>query len=887
MKDHPHDIKPPQLPLKLLRAFCDPELLEDVEGDLSELFRSRASKSTYLAKLLYARDVMLLFRPGIVRTPKEFRNTNQFDMIGNHIKMGWRMLLRTKGYSAINVGGLAIGMAVAMLIGLWMYDELSFNKYHDNYDSIVQLWHGETNPDTQEISGGLAMQFAVAGALKDDYRHYFKHVIRSWWTGENTLATVDAKFRRKGKFMESAAIEVLSLRMLKGSDASLSDPKGFILSKSTATAIFGTEDPIGKSLRIDNGIDVHITGVYDDIPANSTFGDVQFIGTFAQIQQLRPWIGKNPSDWDNTYQQLYAQLQPNVTVESANAGIRDLYHKYLPDDLITYRDKYDPFLQVVPMSTWHLYSEFENGKPAGGRIIFVWLFGIIGAFVLLLACINFTNLSTARSEKRAREVGVRKTVGSMRAQLVAQFLSESFVVTVLGFVIALALVALARDFFNVISGKKIALPFDNPVFWGTALVFLLVTTLLAGMYPAFYLSSFRPAKVLKGTLNAGRFASWPRKVLVVVQFAVSTTLIIGTLVVYQQVQFARNRPVGYDRQGLITIDLNDQEYSGKQDVLRTELLASGVVHAVSFSSSPVTEIWNSTGGYDWKGRNPNFDAEFAVCQVTPEFGTTLGWKVVEGRDFSADLATDTTDAVILNKAAVAYMGWKHAVGETLIDINAEDGAIRWSKIIIGVVADMVMESPYEPIRPTIFYFKSQSAALMNVRIDPAVSAVDALPRIERVVKSIVPSALFTYKFVDDEYATKFSQEERVGTLAGIFSVLAIFISCLGLFGLASYVAERRTKEIGIRKVMGASVTTLWSMLSRDFVVLVMISCLVAIPVALYFTKMWLARFEYRTEVSWWVFAITCLLAVVVTLLTVSYQSIRAAKMNPVNSLRTD
>lgn len=887
MKNHSPDIKPPRLPLKMLRWFCEPELLEDVEGDLCELFRSRVSKSIYVAKLLYARDVMLLFRPGIVRTPKDFRNINQFDMIGNHIKVGWRMLLRTKGYSAINVGGLAIGMAVAMLIGLWVYDELSFNRYHDNYDSIVQVWHGETNPETQEISGGLAMQFAVAGALKDDYKHYFKHVIRSWWTGDYTLATADKKFRRKGKFMEPAAIEVLSLRMLKGSNGSLNDPKGFILSESTATAIFGTEDPIGKTLRIDNGIDVHVTGVYDDLPANSTFGDAQFFGTFAQIQQLRPWIGKNPSDWENTYQQLYAQLQPNVTVESVNDGVRDLYRKYLPDDLIAYRDKYDPFIQVVPMSTWHLYSEFENGKPASGRIVFVWLFGIIGAFVLLLACINFTNLSTARSEKRAREVGVRKTVGSMRRQLVAQFLSESFVVTVLGFAIAIALVALARDFFNTISGKKIALPFDNSVFWGTALVFLIVTTLLAGMYPAFYLSSFRPAKVLKGTLNAGRFASWPRKMLVIVQFAVSTTLIIGTLVVYQQVQYARNRPVGYDRQGLISIDLSDQEYSGKQNVLRTELLASGVVHAVSFSSSPVTDIWNSTGGYDWKGRDPNFDAEFAVCQVTPEFGKTLGWKVVEGRDFSADIATDTIDAVIINQAAMRYMGWEHAAGETLIDINAEDGAIRWSKTIIGVVEDLVMESPYEPVRPTIFYFKGQSAALMNVRIDPAASAVDALPRIERVVKSIAPSALFSYKFVDEEYAAKFSQEERVGILVSIFAVLAIFISCLGLFGLASYVAERRTKEIGIRKVMGASVTTLWSMLSRDFVVLVMISCLIAIPVALYFTKVWLGKFEYRTEVSWWLFAITCLLAVVVTLLTVSYQSIKAARMNPVNSLRTD
>ncbi|HTE28798.1 MAG TPA: FtsX-like permease family protein [Chryseolinea sp.] len=808
-------------------------------------------------------------------------------MILNYLKVGWRMLLRTKGYSAINLGGLAIGMTVAMLIGLWVYDELSFNKYHDNYDSIVQLWHGETNPETQVISGGLAMQFALADALKDDYQHYFKHVIRSWWTGDYMLATPDTKFLRKGKFMEPSAIEVLSLRMLKGSYESLNDPKGFILSESTAKAIFGNEDPIGKVLRIDNGIDVQVTGVYQNIPSNSTFGDVQFIGTFEEIQHLKSWIGKNPADWENTYQQLYAQLQPTVNVETVNAGINDLYLKYLPADLMSYRDKYKPFLQVVPMRTWHLYSEFENGKPATGQIVFVWLFGTIGAFVLLLACINFTNLSTARSEKRAREVGVRKTVGSVRAQLMTQFLCESFVVTVLGFVIALALVVLSKDLFNTVADKKIELPFKYPAFWVSALIFLMLTTLLAGVYPAFYLSSFRPAKVLKGATNAGRFASWPRQVLVVIQFAVSTTLIIGTFVVYQQVQFARNRPVGYDRQGLISIDLNDKEYSGKQNVLRTELLATGVVQAVSFSSSPVTAIWNSTGGYDWKGRDPNFDAEFAVCQVTPDFGKTLGWKVVEGRDFSTDLATDTTDAVILNQAAVAYIGWEHAAGETLIDINAEDGAIRWSKTIIGVVENMVMESPYEPVRPTIFFFNRQSAALMNVRIDPGVSAVDALSRIEKVVKSIVPSALFSYKFVDDEYAAKFSQEARVGVLSGIFSVLAIFISCLGLFGLASYVAERRTKEIGIRKVMGASVVVLWKMLSKDFIVLVVISCVVSIPVAWYFMKIWLSRFEYRTEVSWWVFAITCLLALLVTLLTVSYQSIRAARMNPVNSLRTD
>jgi len=509
---------PPKLFLRFFRWYCRPKLVDHIEGDLIEVYQQRLKKlGKRKADTKFIIDVILLFRPSIIKPIEGYQNVNNYGMFKSYFKIGWRNLLRNKGYSLINIGGLAIGMTVAMLIGLWVYDELSFNKYHENYDSIVQLWHGQTDPDVQTISGGLAMQFAVAGALKSDYQHYFKHVIRSWWTGDYTLATADNKFRRKGKFMEPAAIEVLSLRMMKGTTASLNDPAGFILSASSATAIYGSDDPIGKVLRIDNGIDVHVTGVYEDMPANSTFGDVQFIGTFVEIQNLKPWIGKNPSDWDNTYQQLYAQLQPNVSVESTNAGIRDQYFNYLPEDLIAYRNKYKPFLQVVPMSTWHLYSEFENGKPAGGRITFLWLFGVIGTFVLILACINFTNLSTARSEKRAKEVGVRKTVGSLRTQLVAQFLTESFVVTVISFAIALALVALSKDLFNAVSGKKIGLPFDNLSFWGVAFVFLALTTLLAGVYPAFFLSSFRPAKVLKGVANLGRFASWPRKVLVVVQ----------------------------------------------------------------------------------------------------------------------------------------------------------------------------------------------------------------------------------------------------------------------------------------------------------------------------------------------------------------------------------
>lgn len=536
------------------------------------------------------------------------------------------------------------------------------------------------------------------------------------------------------------------------------------------------------------------------------------------------------------------------------------------------------------MSSWHLYAEFENGKPAAGRITYVWLFGIVGTFVLLLACINFINLSTARSSTRAREVGVRKAIGSGKGQLILQFLSESCMMVLLAFAVAVVLLLLVQKPFNELADKDIALPLGNPVFWAIILPFLVLTGCLAGLYPAFYLSSFQPVKVLKGVVQSGRTAALPRKIMVVVQFTVSVVLIMGTLVVYQQIQYARNRPVGYDRQSLITLDMGDPGYEGKGEVLRNELLRSGVVAGVATSSSPLTEAGNVTGGYEWQGKDPALDASFVRCNVTPEYGKTVGWEVVAGRDFSNQLATDSTDAIIINQAAVKYMGLTDPIGQKLTDVD-EFGNPKWTRTIIGVVKDIVMESPYEPVQPAIYFINEDAFNLLHIKINPAVSASVALPKIESVLKNIVPSALFDYKFVDEEYARKFSQEEHIGTLAGIFSMLAIFISCLGLFGLASFVAEQRTKEIGIRKVLGASVYNLWHMQTKEFIALVILACLIAIPVSYWVMHSWLEKYEYHIEISIWILLVPCIGALVITLLTVSYQAVKAALMNPVKSLR--
>lgn len=807
-------------------------------------------------------------------------------MFKSYFKTGWRNLVKQKGFSFINIGGLALGMTVAIFIGLWIYDEITFNKSHKQYKSIAKVWQGNTNQQTQMIEGGYALEYPVAATLKNNYGQYFEQVLMAWWISDFTLATDQKKFARTGEFIEEGGPEMLSLKMLSGSYQSLHNPQSIILSESLAKAMFGNEDPLNRRLTINNNVEAIVTGIYEDIAANSSFSEVQFFAPWALLKSLMPWVTNREADWENHFVNTYVRLRPNVTAAEVNAAIHDLYAENIPPDFFRTVEKYHPFVQVVPMSTWHLYSDFKDGRPAGGRITYVWLFGIVGAFVLLLACINFVNLSTARSERRAREVGVRKTMGSLKGQLVFQFLSESFLVVVLAFALCLALLALFLNSFNQITEKKIELPFDNMGFWLISLGFIVLTSLLAGLYPAFYLSSFKPVKVLKGVIRFGQFAALPRQLLVVVQFTVSVMLIVGTLVVYKQVQHARNRPVGYSREGLLTVPLNDPAYNSKLDVLKTELLNSGAVMDVGTSSSSMTRINNITGGYSWQGKDPNLDAEFVNYEVSPAFGKTVGWQLIAGRDFSPDIATDTVSAIIINEAAARYMGMTDPVRQQFMDVD-EFGNLVSSYTIIGVVRDIVMTSPYEPVQQTIFHYGDNARGMLHIRMNPAMSTGEALPRIQAVFDTIVPSALFDYRFVDDEYALKFSQEERIGKLSSIFSALAIVISSLGLFGLISYVAEQRTKEIGIRKVVGASVFAIWKMLSKDFVMLVLIASFIAIPIAAFLLSEWLEKFEYRTAISWWIPALSALSALVLTLVTVSLSAVKAARMNPVKSLRAE
>jgi ABC-type antimicrobial peptide transport system permease subunit len=793
-------------------------------------------------------------------------------MLRSYLKIAFRNLLKNKTYSVINIAGLSAGMAVAMLIGLWIYDEVSYDHYHKNYDRIAKIREHVTVNGVQET--GKAVPYPLADELRNQYGNYFKYVVRSSHRMNHILSTDNKQLTWQGIYLEPAAPRMFSLKLINGSPDGLQDPSSVLLAASVAKALFGDADPMNKAVTIDSREQVKVTGVYEDLPANSTLANVKFIAPFELYVRGSGWVQGLRGNWDKDPVQAYVQLADGADMDKISALIKDIKLKKLDEE----KARFQPALFLEPMSKWHLYEEYRNGVNTGGKIRYVWMFGFVGVFVLLLACINFMNLSTARSEKRAKEVGVHKAIGSLRSQLISRFYCESILVTMAAFVVSLLLVQAILPFFNEVAAKKITILWGHPLFWVAGISFSVLTGLIAGSYPALYLSSFQAVKVLKGTFRVGRLAALPRKALVVVQFTVSVILIIGTVIVFRQVQFGKERATGYNQEGLVVLPLHTDEINNHFEAVRETLLKEGAVTAMALAQGPSTDLWGTETALSWKGKDPHTTVDFPLSFVGVDYGKTLGWQFIRGRDFSRDY--NDSLSIVINEAAVQFMGFKEPVGET----------IYWGQrpyTIVGVIKDMIMESPYEPVKPSLFVRSDAMGGFVFAKLNPAVSAATALSSLERVFKQYTPAAPFEYKFVDEEYGRKFSVEERVGKLTGFFTVLAIFISCLGLFGLASFVAEQRTKEIGIRKVLGASVLNVWKLLSAQFVILVVIALLIAIPIAYYAMHQWLQNYTYRSTLSGWIFIATGAGALLLTLLTVSFQAIKAALINPAKSLKTE
>jgi putative ABC transport system permease protein len=795
-------------------------------------------------------------------------------VLRSYLKIAWRNILRSKFYSIINILGLAAGMAVAMLIAFWIWDEVTYDRYHANHDRLAQVMTTFFD-DKGKMETGQAVCMPIGDELRTKFGSDFKNVSMASWNFGHVLVVDEKKITASGMWVEPNFPSMFTLRMLKGNINALSDPSTILINASLAKTFFGDADPINKIIRLDNKDSYKVAGVFEDFPHNTNLHDAKIFLPWKKYITTEEWLKNAATQWNNHSWQAFVQVADNIDMDKETQKIKDIV-------MVHKNEKTDGKEQAVlfPMNKWRLYSDFKNGKAAGGRIQFIWLFSIIGVFVLMLACINFMNLSTARSEKRAKEVGIRKTVGSARGQLIRQFLSESVLVAFISFVFSIGLVLLLLPMFNKLADKKIELPWSSSFFWLIALAFTFITGLISGSYPALYLSRFEPIKVLKGTFRVGRFASLPRKILVVIQFTFSIALIIGTIIVFKQIQYAKNRPVNYRSEGLLTISMSTPDLYGHYDAIRSDLLATGVVDNMAESSSPTTGVWSNQIGFKWQGMDPNSLPVFGTIAVTEDFGKTIGWKVKDGRDFSKDFATDSL-AMVLNESAVKQVGMKQNIVGQTIQFNDKN------YIVIGVIKDMIMESPYRPVVPTVFFYDRNWANVITVALKNGAPVKTSLSKVEGVFKKYNPNAPFDYTFNDEDYAKKFADEERVGNLASFFTILAIFISCLGLFGLASFVAEQRKKEIGVRKVLGASTYNLWRMLSKEFALLVIISCFIAIPLAWYYLNGWLKQYEYRTTISFWIFIVSGIGALTITLMTVSFQAIKAAIANPVKSLRTE
>jgi ABC-type antimicrobial peptide transport system permease subunit len=790
-------------------------------------------------------------------------------MFRNYFKTAWRSLLKNKAYSALNILGLATGMGVALIIGLWVYYQYSYDKFLPGYKQVYQVrrnFYG--NGDTLTY-GGTSLKLATA--LRNQVPE-IQYVAETDGFGMHGLMAAGKKFYIQGGQVGEDFLKMFQYELLQGNaNTVLNTPYSIVLTESTAKALFGNEDPINKIVRFDNKNDLKVTGVLKDIPSNSTL-QFSYLVPFSYLESTDSWVKLARTKgfgWTNFT--TYIKLKPGISYAQAAPKVKDL-QKTETDNSMSMATN----IILAPVEHWHLYDNFVKGKVAGGFIEYVKIFTVIGILVLLIACINFINLTTARSEKRAREVGVRKTVGSGKNHLIFQFLMESVLLTFIAFAFSILFVQLALPVFNTLTGAAIKIPFTNTVFWLIALGCVLLTGLIAGSRPAFYLSSFEPVKVLKGKIHVGKVAALPRKILVVLQFSCSIALIICTCIIYQQVQYAKARPSGYDKDRLMITDMNEN-LGSNYTAIKNELIEKGIAKGVITASRSITTQGNHRDVDDWPGKQPGESVDMGVIRVSDGYFEILGIPMKEGRDFTG--SPDTLN-VIFNEAAVQLLRLQDPLNQTITWIDTK---LR----IVGVVKNALMGSPFAPADPTIFLYDPNPQDVIMYRLSPGLKTQDAITQLTSIFNKYNPAYPYTYSFADDSYAAKFKLEVLIGKLAGLFAGLAIFISCLGLFGLAAYIAEQRTKEIGIRKVLGASVSQVWLLLSKDFIVLVLISSVIASPVAFYYMHDWLQQYDYRIMISPVVFVIAGIAAIVITVITISFQAIKAAVTNPVKSLRTE
>jgi putative ABC transport system permease protein len=786
-------------------------------------------------------------------------------MIKNYFKIAWRNLFRNKGFSATNLLGLTIGITCTILISLWVKDELTYNKFHTNYNSIYKIY---ANRDfNNQVFTDQNMVLPLASTIEKQIPQ-LKYAVTTSHRQPRILSYGDTKLKKEGYSASEHFFEMFSWKFIKGTaSAAISDPSFIVLTKTTAKAFFGSEDPINKTIRIDNNRDAKVTAIVDDAPGNSTF-QFDYIMPFNTSSEN---YQRSFTDWQNSSWDVFVQVNPGTNMKHLEKSINDIKYQHDPGD-----KKISTYF-AFPMNKWRLQSEFKDGKNTGGMIEYVRLFSIIAIIILLIACVNFMNLSTARSEKRAREVGVRKTLGSGKRQLIFQFFSESIILAAIAFVLSVLAVYLLLPFFNDLVDKHLSLNIAEPLFWVSAIALILFTGIVAGSYPALYLSSFNPVKVLKGTFLSGKKSALPRHILVVGQFAISILLISATIIIYQQIQHIKNRDIGYDPNNLIMIPASEDTQKNYA-VIKDELTKTGMISSVNRCFSPITDIWWKMPAPDWDGKPAGAELIVAGMSTDINYTKTMGVKIIEGKDFSG-VPADSAN-ILVNEAAVKAMGLKNPIGTQF-----RNGTNKHT--VIGVTSNIVMESPFKAVDPMLIYFNPYNCNSINIRLAASARPQTALKSLEAVFKKYNPAFPFDYKFVDEEFGRKFLTENLISRITNIFAGLAIFICCIGLAGLASFTIEKRIREIGIRKVMGATLQQLLLLISKDFLKLVLIAFVIATPLAWWFMHNWLEKYPDRITISIWLFGAVGFLILLLALVVVSLNTMKAAVANPVKSLRTE
>jgi putative ABC transport system permease protein len=794
-------------------------------------------------------------------------------MFKNFFKTTIRSLQRNKGYSFLNIFGLAIGITCAGLIFLWVEDELSFDQFNTKKNQLYYIRENQKY-DTYTATFG-STPAPMAPVIKAEIPG-IANTCRI--NGLDTkLITIDNKsMYAGGSYVDVSLFSMFTFPFVQGdAKTAFKELHSMVITESTAKKFFGNEkNVIGKTVRVDNKQDYVITGVIKDISKNST---VQF----EWVAPFQIWWDENKSwaqSWGNNDLDTYVELKPNISAVSVNKILYNFIQQREP------KSNARPFLWSA--KDWHLRDEFDNGvQTGGGRITYVHLFSVIAWIILLIACINFMNLATARSEKRAKEVGVRKVLGAAKQNLVSQFIGEALLMAFLSAVLAVIIMSLALPAFNLLVQKNLSLDLTKPLHATALTAITLISGLVAGSYPSLYLSSFNPAFVLKGLKLKTGSAEFIRKGLVVLQFSISIILIISTIVIYQQIQHVKSRSLGFNKKDLLQVDMNS-EMTKNYEAVHQDLLGTGLIENVAVSNYNTLYGGNNTGGLVWEGKKSNNEVLISTRYVSPGYMKTSGIKILEGRDL---VETDSVQSkrlnVLITQSLEKLMGTNIAVGKTLHWDGDTSGTVV---NIVGVVNDYVYGDLYGKPDPVMFFCVNMpDASNMYLRLKPNAYVETAIKQIGTVLKKDNPSYPFTYHFVDDQFNQMFQNEQLISKLSRVFAMLAIIISCLGLFGLAAYTAERRIKEIGIRKVLGASVTSITTLLSKDFLQLVFISCLVAFPLAWWMMYSWLQNYKYRIEISWWIFIIAGFIAILIALITVSFQAIKAAVANPVKSLRSE